>query len=315
MARRMKRRDFIRTGVQAGITTFVGGEILALDGSLRSGGNSPVRPQIVVVQGEDYFQSTSRALELWGGVGKIISRDSRVAILPNSQSKNPGTFTKPEIVRAAIRMFKEAGAKEVNCLSWLPARFWDATGLGKAVVDEGAQLKIVDMKDDSLFPPVPIPKGKVLKEAKIMKLLSEHDVFVNMPITKDHVGNKFTGTMKNLMGLNSPRLNSFFHTGDDKKPDDIEHLDQCIADLNLACKPALCIVDATEFISTNGPFGPGKIVTPKKVVVGTDRIAIDSYCASLLGLKGEDIVMIKRGFEFGLGEIDLKKVKILEKAA
>ena len=68
--------------------------------------------------------------------------------------------------------------------------------------------------------------------------------------------------MKNLMGLNFAEVNRTFHTGDFKtKPDDIDRLDQCIADLNLAVKPTLCVIDATEFITTNGPFGPGVLAS------------------------------------------------------
>ena len=210
-------------------------------------------------------------------------------------------------------MCKIGEAKEINFLSWLPRKFWEATGLAKAVEEEGANLKIVDLKDESLFKSVPIPKGKKLKETKIIKEMFDHDVFITIPITKDHVGNKFTGTMKNMMGLNFPKVNRFFHTGDTTdQPDDIANLDQCIADLNTIIKPDLCVVDATEFITTNGPFGPGKLIKPQKIVAGTDRVAIDSYCSTLWGLKGEDIIMIKRGFDHGLGEINLKKVKIKE---
>ena len=80
-----------------------------------------------------------------------------------------------------------------------------------------------------------------------------------MPITKDHAGNKFTGALKNLMGLNSPGNDRTFHKPNWKTdPDDIAHLDQCIVDLNQVVKPALNIVDATEFIVSNGPFGPGR---------------------------------------------------------
>ena len=43
-----------------------------------------------------------------------------------------------------------------------------------------------------------------------------------------------------------------------------------------------------------------------------DRVAIDAYCTTLRGMKGEDIYMIKLGSEQGLGEIDLNKVKIKE---
>jgi uncharacterized protein (DUF362 family) len=269
---------------------------------------------LAVVEGPDYGKNAVKAVELLGGMAKFVPKGSRVAILPNTQRHHPGTYTKPEIVQTVIRMCREeAGAAEVNCLSWLPAKFWEASGLGKAVTEAGAKLEIVDMNDESLFQSITLPKGKVLKEAKIMKRLYDHDVFLNLPITKDHAGNKFTGAMKNLMGLNFPAVNRFFHTGDMKeKPDDIEHLDQCIADLNTGLKPTLSIVDATEFITTNGPFGPGKIVTPRKVVAGVDRVAVDSYCSTLWGMKAEDIIMIRRGFEHGLGEIDLSKVRVQE---
>ena len=150
--------------------------------------------------------------------------------------------------------------REVNCLSWLPERFWTATRLAGVLEEEGAALKIVDLRDESFFRPVPLPQGKILREAMIMKEFFENDCLINLPITKDHVGNKFTGAMKNMMGLNSPQSNRTFHSGDFKSnPDDIDRLDQCIADLNLAVKPVLAVVDATEFITTNGPFGPGKL--------------------------------------------------------
>jgi uncharacterized protein (DUF362 family) len=185
--------------------------------------------------------------------------------------------------------------------------------LTKVVQEEGATLTIVDNKDDTLFTPVPIPKGVALKEAMIMSELAKYDVLIDMPITKDHAGNKFTGTMKNLMGLNFSKSNRTFHKEDwQTNIDSITYLDQCIADLNTVVKPDLCVVDATEFITTNGPFGPGEIIKPRKVVAGVDRVAIDSYCCGLWGLKPEDIIMINKAFEHGLGEMDLGKVTVKE---
>jgi uncharacterized protein (DUF362 family) len=119
--------------------------------------------------------------------------------------------------------------------------------------------------------------------------------------------------MKNLMGLNSPKSNRTFHKEDwQTNIDSIRHLDQCIADLNTVITPDLCIVDATEFIITNGPFGPGEIHQPRKVVAGTDRVAIDSYCCGLWGLEPADIIMINKASEHGLGEMDLGKVTVNE---
>ena len=71
-------------------------------------------------------------------------------------------------------------------------------------------------------------------------------------------------------------------------------------------------MDSTEFIITNGPFGPGEILKPLKVVAGTDPVAIDTYCCQQWGLKPENIVAINKAYEHGLGEMDLKKLTIKE---
>ncbi len=314
MENKLNRRDFFKKSVGGASAALLGAGVLGsrLEAALSGGGR---RPDIAVVKGEDYLKNARKAVDLLGGMKRFVPKNSRVAILPNAQSRHPGTFTKPEIVRAVVRMCREAGAREVNCLSWLPAKYWAATGLDAVLKEEGAVLKIVDLKDESQFRSVPLPKGKALREARIMNEFYANECFINLPITKDHAGNKFTGTMKNLMGLNSPATNRAFHSGDKNTPDDIDHLDQCIADLNLAARPTLCVVDATEIITTNGPFGPGEIITPRKIVAGVDRIAVDAYCATVRGLKGEDIKMIKKGYEHGLGEIDLSKVRIKEIAA
>ncbi len=268
-------------------------------------------PDISVVKGADYFNNTIKAVEMLGGMKRFVAKNAKVAILPNSQRNNPGVFTNPEIVRAVIRMCKQAGAAEVNCLTWLPEKIWADTGLAEAVSKEGANLVVADMKDESLFNTVPVPKGKALKEAKIMREFYKNDVFITIPISKDHAGNKFTATLKNMMGLNSPQSNRTFHKKDwSTNPDSIAFLDQCIADLNTILEPDLCIVDSTQFITTNGPFGPGKLAQPQEIVAGTDRVAIDSYCCGLLGLKPQDIFMIGKARELGLGEMDLSKLTI-----
>src|SRR4030067_896351 len=283
MARKIGRREFLEKSGKFGYSAALGtGLVTHFLGSPFLSWPEEKAIDISVVVGRDYHQSTMRAVELLGGMERFVPKNSKVALLPNTQSKNPGTYTRPEIVRSVIQICKKAGAKEINCLSWLPEKYWEATGLKKAVGEEGASLKITNLKDSSLFKTVAIPKGKLLKEAKILAEFFNHDVFIDMPIAKDHVGNRFTGTMKNLMGLDFPEVNKFFHTGDKDYPDDIEHLDQCIADLNTIISPALCVVDATAMITTNGPFGPGELIYPERVVAGTDRVAVDSYCTTFL---------------------------------
>jgi uncharacterized protein (DUF362 family) len=169
------------------------------------------------------------------------------------------------------------------------------------------------MRDESQFEPIPVPNGKILKEARILKTLSDYDILINMPICKEHSGNAFCGSMKNLMGLNSPESCQTFH----KKTwtlimDDIPHLEQSIADLNTVIQPDLCVVDATEFIITHGPFGPGEIKSPWKVVAGTDHVAIDAYCCQLFGLVPKEVLAVKYAHQHGIGEMDLSKLTVKE---
>jgi uncharacterized protein (DUF362 family) len=268
---------------------------------------------MVVVKGDDYFKNTKKAVEALGGMKKFVPKNSKVALLPNVQSHHPGTFTKAEILRATIQMCKEAGAKEIACIGWLPRRNWENTGMKKVIDDEGALLVITNSRDEKLFKPVPVPKGAALKEARIIRTFYNYDVFINMNIIKEHSGSNLSGALKNLMGINSPVSNMNFHKmiGTTNK-DDIRHLDLCIADLNTIVHPDLCIIDATEFVITNGPNGPGELLRPKKVIAGTDPVAIDSYGANLFGYKQKDILVITKAHEHGLGEMDLEKVNIKE---
>jgi uncharacterized protein (DUF362 family) len=305
MASRIGRREFLKDGAALGAAAVLG------KGNL----NELAREKSVVAVGVggDPEKAVFGAVKLLGGISIFVPKRSKVAVLVNVQSRHPGTFTRPEILRATLRLCRIAGATVIDCLSLQPMKQWQDTGLAKVVEEEGAKLKLFDPKDESLFRAVRVPDGRSLPESMVLNELFSYDAFINMPITKDHAGNKFTGTMKNLMGLNFSATNRTFHKPNWKTdPSDIAHLEQCIVDLNKTIKPTLNIVDATEFISTNGPFGPGELLKPGKVVAGTDRVAVDAYCASLLGLKTGDIIQIVRASEQGLGEMDLLKVKIRE---
>lgn len=312
MAEKIGRREFVKTSAKIGLSAALGNHIL-VKGSHALSHAFAEQVDMSVAIGSDYFQNTIKAVEILGGMEKFVPKGAKVAILPNVQRWHPGTFTKPEIVRAIVQMCKKAGAAEVNCLSWLDEKNWEATGLQQVLKEEGANLKLV-AREEALYKTVKVAKPLALPEAMIMKEFYNNDVFIDIPITKDHAGNKFTGTMKNLMGLNFQKNNraNFHKENWTTDINAIRHLEQCIVDLNTVVKPTLCIVDATEFIITNGPMGPGEIIKPQKVIAGTDRVAVDAYCSTLWDLKPADIIQIKTAHERGLGTMDLNKVRIKE---
>jgi uncharacterized protein (DUF362 family) len=313
MDKKIARREFFKRSARLGLSAAAG---FGLSRHLRGEGSFSLAergPDIAVAKGSDYYAAAVKAVDVLGGMEKFVPRGARVALLPNSQSRHPGSYTKPELIRAVVEECLKSGAREVNCLTWLTMENWEASGLDDVIKEAGADLRFVE-SEEANFRSVPVPGGRALDRAMIMKELYGHDVFIDMPITKDHAGNRFTGTMKNLMALNYRENNRrMFHKQDwQTNPESIRHLDQCIVDLNKAVKPALCVVDATEFITTNGPFGPGELIKPQKVVAGVDRVAIDAYCAGLRGISGEEIHQIRLGAEQGLGEMNLEKVKIEE---
>jgi uncharacterized protein (DUF362 family) len=314
MTKKISRRSFIKKSAAIGVGSIAAGNIIAGIGSLLPTDASATEDiDVSVVQGKNYFDNTIKAIEQLGGMSKYVPKGSKVAILANAQGNNPGAYTKPQILKAAIQMCKKAGAKEINCITQMPEEAWVSNGSKKVVDEESVKLVLVKFEDVDKFVLQEVPKGVNLKKTRIMKEYYNNDVFINIPICKDHFGNKYTGALKNMMGLNFSEDNGGFHQAQrDRKPNGIRFLDECIADLNTIIKDHLCIVDATEFITTNGPGGPGFIIRPQKVVAGTDRVAIDAYCCSLWGLKGENIIAIKQAYDHKLGEIDLSKVKIKE---
>jgi len=127
----------------------------------------------------------------------------------------------------------------------------------------------------------------------------------HISITKHMKASFYSGALKNMMGLCPFTTNSYFHWGTLKLGwfADVNHLSQCIADLNLVRKPDLCISDATTFITENGPYGPANSPASKRSC-STDRVSLDAFCCRFLGLhpRGSDD---SQGFRAWPGRNDL----------
>ncbi len=313
MAKKINRRSFLKQSAALGAASVLGQTILSFpargEGKVLFGAEGV---DISEVSGENYFKNTVESIEMLGGMKKFVSKDAKVAVLINSAFRNPGTIVNPDVALAVVDMCANAGAKEICCLCGETDSYWR-----KSRFYEKFKKQLKSLTSPAGHVSIKIPKAKKLKEVAILETLLDYDVFIDVPIVKNHAGTNFTGTLKNLMGATSPS-NRFFHYGSNPNArgayEDVAFLSQCIADLNLVRKPDLCVVDATEFIVTNGPFGPGKLVKPRKVIAGIDSVAIDSYCAGLLDLEAKDVAMIRMAHEHGLGEIDSSKLNIRKAA-
>ena len=308
----MDRREFLKQSAVVGVAAPLGTPILqqALSGESSQAAESQAI-DIAAVTGADYYANTVRAVELLGGMGNFVSSGAKVGLLVNSPWQNPGTYTNPDVALAVLRMCHEAGAGDIYSVEGASEDYWNRSSLAGQFAIELAGLLPSGEKDVA----VEIPRGVRLKEAVVSRALLECDVLIDIPVIKDHDGTRYTGTLKNMMGASIfDPTNQFMHFGGGAEEfyGDPEHLSQCIADLNLVRQADLCVVDATEFVTTNGPAGPGEIQRPQKVVAGTDMVAVDAYCAEVRGLRSTEVQMIRMAHEHGLGEMDLSSQRIHE---
>ena len=304
------RRSFLKRAACLG-----GGVLLSqspLSGLAQSRLQAPptpeMRPDLVAVKGKDPYINTLRAIQELGGIEAFMRRGDRVGVLVNSPFKNIGASVNPDVALAVIEKCLEGGAKEIRYLKDPHQGYWErspksgelATVLKALKYESGDHVK------------VEIPGGLSLKDARVTKDLWDCDVFINISITKHHQGVLYSGALKNMMGLCAFLTNSYFHLGTLKLGwfADLDHLSQCIADLNRLRKPDLCIADATTFITEKGPYGPGKLASAETVVASTNGVSLDAFCCRFLGLQPEAVLMIGKASRHGLGEMKQDRFRI-----
>jgi uncharacterized protein (DUF362 family) len=308
MSKSMKRREFVKSGVLLGTAALARG--LNAQRQPPPGAPRKARPDLAVVTGADRFAAVNTGLEALGGMRAFVKPGTTVGLLANAPAwwRLPGSHTHPDLTLAVIVAALEAGAKEIQYLIDPLPGYWKRSPLAAKYQDRIGAVK----NCSGNFVEKEIARNKTLKKASVVKEFLDCDVFINLPIIKHHVGVGMSCSLKNLMGVNANATNQFFHNGSGAKGeyDDIPFLAQCIADLNTLRKPDLCVADATEFLLTNGPQGPGKLGKLDKVILGTDPVAVDAYGAPFVNLKPADVLMIAKSAEWGLGQIDVAKLAV-----
>jgi uncharacterized protein (DUF362 family) len=172
---------------------------------------------------------------------------------------------------------------------------------GTAAAVERAGGTLLSLSKPEEFREILVPRGRILRTQQVAAALLDADVFINMPIAKHHAGSTVTLSMKNLMGVNWDRIQ--FHRTD---------LHQCIAELTATVRPDLIILDANHVLLTNGPMGPGEVLAGKRVIAGTDPVAVDAFATKAFFGEPGRIRHIQAAYDLGAGEIDFDRLRIRE---
>jgi uncharacterized protein (DUF362 family) len=306
----MDRRDFIKRSVFLGAaTTAAAGAFTTLGkaASLFSSDKfvNPLPFDMVAVKGGEPNAMFDKAMESYGGMKYFVKKGQTVVVKPNigwDVAPELGGNTNPLLVKQIIKRCFEAGAKDVyvfdhTCEYW--KKCYSNSGIESAVKDAGG--KIVSGDSEGYYHNVSVKSGTKLKSAKVHELILNSDVFINVPILKNHGSSGVTIGMKNLMGIVWDR--GYWHQNG---------LHQCIADFASFRKPDLTIVDAYYVMKRNGPRGVSKedVITMKSLLVSKDIVAIDAAAAKLYGSEPSSIDYIKIANNMKLGVMDLNKLSI-----
>ncbi len=307
----MERRDFLTKTMSAGIVAGVGlslagsGSIVASE-KIKSGIKEKLGEyDLVAVMGGEPDVMFDKAIASMGGMSKYVKKGQKVVVKPNiGWDKTPeyAATTNPKLVKRIVEQCYQAGAKEVvvfdfTCDNW--QKSYTNSGIEKAVKDAGGKMAPGNSKIN--YKPVLLPNGKRLKEADEHELIMNSDVFINVPILKNHDGATLTICMKNLMGIIWDR--GYWHRN---------NLHQCIADFATYRRPTLNVVDAYRVLKANGPKGVSldDVALMKSLIISEDIVAADAAAAKLFGLEPSTVNYIRIASEMGVGQMDLQKLNI-----
>ncbi len=244
---------------------------------------------------EQAFTMVRAALTTMGGdkgVGQFITKGDVVVIKPNvAFDKNPdlAATTQPDTLSAVVKLCFSAGARKVIvCDNPInnPESCFFKTKVGEAAVRAGAELIL---PKDSYFEQLYVGGETITHTWRMLyRPFREATKVIGISPVKDHNLCKATVTMKNWYGLLGNPRNQFHQ--------DIHGI---ISDFALMMRPTLVIADARKLLMRNGPTG-GSLNDVKQsdtIVVGTDHLAVDSYCVShkeLLNRKRSDIIYLDK---------------------
>jgi len=306
----------------------------------RGGGPEPLPPThvypampdaVVAVRGvKDNIMAAVREAVIAAGGLEEIQPGQTVMIKPNMcgpaiGGRLPGRITtNPEVLRAVIRLCKERRARIVvgDRSMFCTELAFRTTGFARVCKEEMAEGLPWTRSEYVWFKP---GKRHWSRGFRVPKVVMDADHFINVPLLKNHrvYGADFTCCLKALVGLAMP-LDRYMEGSDALHTPNIS---EKVAEINLARKPTINIVDALSIAVRGGPDGLTNNplwVDADMIIASKDRVACDSVALATLRRFGEeegvklpyvdkkvwDQTQIYYGAELGLGQADPTHIRI-----
>jgi len=252
------------------------------------------------------FSAVKQAIDLHGGIQMFVNPGERVLIKPNLLKARPpeaAVTTHPEIVRAVIRLVREAGG--IALVGDSPGmgelrKVCETAGILDVVQEEGAVLMELDE-------PVLVKNTGRFQRFEIARNAYEADAIINLPKLKTHGMTTLTGAVKNLFGCipGKRKVQWHFNTGVNH-----EQFMAMLVELCALLKPRLTIMDAVVGMEGNGP-GSGDPREIGVVLAGPDPVAVDCVAGAVVGVSADRLPVLRAAASAGYGEARLEHIPVL----
>jgi len=257
-------------------------------------------------------EGISKALDLLGGLGKIVEEGDKILLKPNFNTGDaPPGSSDPDFVKAIIELLFEHGASDVlvgesSMMSASTRRIFEETGMLQKAKEAGA---VATFFDEGRWVRTRTG-GKFLKSVSLPEVALEPRKLVYVCCMKTHKWAKFTLSLKLAVGFMKPNERMRLH---------ITHLEEKIADLNLLLHPHVVIMDGRRCFINGGP-ACGELKEPNLVLASGDRVALDveaiktiqSFGGNSLENPAWSYKQIKNAAELGLGAKNEQAYEVIE---
>jgi uncharacterized protein (DUF362 family) len=267
-----------------------------------------------VVAESDLKLSIQQAVDLIGGLDKIIESGDKVTIKPNLNTADPyPASSDPAFIKALGEVIQEAGASKIEIIDSSTMKTSTrgvAQKIGLDVIADELDADLIFL-DEHEWVKVKFPRGKFLKGGSIGKPLLNIQKLVLAPCLKTHFLAGFTGSMKGFVGWIKHSHRIRMHA---------RRLQPKIADLASYFNPDLIVMDARTCFVTGGPSS-GTCSTPGVILAGGDMVSVDVegvkiiQCCNAknkLNMDVWDILQIKRAVEIGIGAKNDSEIELIE---
>ncbi|TET12019.1 MAG: DUF362 domain-containing protein [Candidatus Thorarchaeota archaeon] len=222
----------------------------------------------------------------------------RVIIKPSIYDPSLPGNTDVNMVRAVGRMFKSLSPVKIvesdNPLRTTADAF-SRSGYNALIEEHVELVNLTDVDMVSITFP-----GHYFKNRRMPKLFGPGAFLINVATLKAEPGISTIGAgIKNLFGLLPELEKSVYHSS----------IDAVLMDLLSIYRPQLSIIDLTQLVV--GDRKNGRVKKVGGVVVGTDPVAVDAYCASLLGYDPLKVSHLYTANNLGFGEILLDLIRVI----